>query len=614
MKNTKDFHIQSLKFLVHTFLLITLPGLITVCVEYIQIRDIVETKEWIMTHPYQVLLGYGLILICFALLYIISCRLWLAMLGTTTVFILAAMTNYYKILLRGDPFMPWDLLLQKEAGNILAHLNISFDQITWSILIIFLVLTISLAFLKSYKLQWHYRLIGAILCLGIGTLFIQKTYLDKENLDKMAIQDIFWNQTRNYEINGFLTGFVINIENAMIKPPVGYGEKGINQIIDEYIEAVPVFSQSSYKNQPNIIMIMNEALWDPTQLTDIRYAKDPIPTINKIREEGASGWLVAPGYGGGTSNTEFEVLTGHSMSFFPTGAMAYQQYIKGPLDSMASYLKGIGYTTIAIHPYKKWFWDRENVYPYLGFDQFISDEDFTQPHKRGEFISDMETSKEIIRQYEQNKGKPFFNYTVTMQNHGPYNHRRYGDDTIKISGGNLSEESKDILETYTQGVKESDDALKYLMDYFDAIDEPTIILMFGDHLPMLGNDYSVYKEANYISKGTVTLEDTKKLHLTPLVIWNNHGNKQEDIGIINASYLGAYTMAYANMEMPEYFNFLNKLRYELPAYMKEVVMREDGQLLEFLPVDQEKTRQKHWMLQYDLMFGKEYGRDILYTY
>ncbi len=614
MKNKREIAIKSLRVVIYTFLIITLPALIAGCVEYMQIRDLSETKEWILTHPYQMLLGYIFILLFFVILYIISCRLWVAMLVTSIVFILAAMTNYYKLILRGDPFMPWDLMLQKEAGNILAHLNISFDQITWSIIITLVILTIIMMFFKPQKLKWYYRLVGVAIGISVGAIFMQQTYLHKDNLKTMAIEDIFWNQTRNYEINGFLTGFGINIQNAIIKAPSGYSEKNINKIIDDYIEAQPVFSQDQIKKDPNIIIIMNEALWDPTLLSGIEYSKDPIPTINKIRKEGASGWLLAPGYGGGTSNTEFEVLTGHSMSFFPTGSMAYQQYIKGPLDSMASYLKDKGYNTVAIHPYQKWFWDRENVYPYLGFDTFISDEDFIDPHRRGEFISDMETSDEIIRQYERNKGKPFFNYTVTMQNHGPYNHKRYGEGTIKIGGGNLSEESTTILETYTEGVRDADDALKYLMDYFESVEEPTIIVMFGDHLPMLGDDYSVYKEAKYVSETATSLEDIKNLHVTPLVIWNNYGNKQEDMGIINASYLGAYTMEHAHMEMPLYFKFLNKLYKDLPAYIKEVVIRQDGSTQEKLPAQEEEVRQKHWMLQYDLMFGEEHGKDILYTY
>lgn len=614
MRHNRKIIKNSITTMIYMFLIVTLPALITFCVEYMQIRDIELTKVWVVAHHYQFLLGYALVLLFFILIYIISCRLWVAMLGTSSVFMLLAMINYYKIILRGDPFMPWDLMLQKEAGNILAHLNISIDIITWSIIAVLLLITISMLLLKPQKLKWQYRLAGSLICIGAGALFMHSTYLHKENLDKMAIEDIFWNQIRNYEINGFLTGFGININNAIIKAPTGYNEKNVNRIIDEYMEAVPVFSDTeSKKARPNIIFIMNEALWDPTLFSDIEYSRDPIPTINKIREEGASGWLLVPGYGGGTSNTEFEVLTGHSMSFFPTGSMAYQQYIKGPLDSMASYLTGKGYRAIAIHPYQKWFWDRENVYPYLGFEDFISDEDFVEPEKRGAFISDMEASYEIIRQYEKDKGKPFFNYTVTMQNHGPYNDNRYGEDTIKIKGGNLSKESTDILETFTQGVKDADEALKYLMDYFQKVDEPTIIVMFGDHLPMLGNDYSVYKEANYISE-TITPEDNKKLHLTPLVIWNNYNNKQEDIGVINASYLGGYLMKYANIEMPLYFNFLNQLHEALPSYIKGLSIEKDGTTSETLSAQQESIRQKYWMLQYDLMFGQEHAKDILYMY
>lgn len=613
MENKNKLLIRSLKVIMYIVLMVSLPALITASVEWIQIRDIEQTKEWMLAHPYQLFLGYIFVFVFFIILYIASARLWLAMLGTSMVFVGAALVNYYKLILRGDPFMPWDLMLQKEAGNIFAHLNISIDETTWLLLGILIFISLALLLVRPYQLKWPYRVGGLILFIGLGTILMKNTYLDSERLEKAGIEDIFWNQTRNYEINGFLTGFGINIKNAMIKAPAAYSKQTVNQIIDEYMEAVPVFSQDQVQKRPNIIIIMNEAFWDPTLLQDINYSRDPIPTLNKIRQEGTSGWLLAPGYGGGTANTEFEVLTGHSMSFFPTGAMAYQQYIKGPLDSMASYLRNKGYATIAIHPYVKWFWDRENVYPYLGFEEFISDEDFIAPHKRGAFISDMESSHEIIRQYEKHKDRPFFNYTVTMQNHGPYNDKRYGDDTIKARGGNLSEESRDILETFTEGVRDADDALGYLMDYFESIDDPTMIVMFGDHLPMLGNDYSVYREAGFISQEGLSLDDEKNLHLTPLIIWNNYANKKEDIGIINASYLAAYLMDYAKMQMPSYYKFLNHMHQELPPYITEVVIDQEGSTSERLEAKQEKIRQKHWILQYDLMFGEEYGKDIIYT-
>lgn len=596
--------------MIQTILFIVLPAVITFTVEFIQIRNLGEILEWIKSHPYQMVLGYVLILLFFALLYIIFCRMYIAMLGTSTLFMLLALINYYKIIIRGDPFMPWDLLLNKEASNIVAYLNIPIDKTIILLFGVLLLMVIIVAFFKPAKIWIRYRVIGVVIIICITTLFMKNTYFHSENMEKLQITDIFWNQKRNYEINGFLTGFGMNIRNIIITPPTSYSEKTVNDIIEEYEEVIPAFANERIK--PNIIMIMNEAFWDPTQFHGITYSEDPIPTINKLRQEAVSGWVFLSQYGGATANTEFEVLTGNSVVFLPSGSMAYQQYIKKPMGSMVSYLRNNGYNTIAIHPYQKWFWDRETVYPYLGFDQFISDEDFINPHKRGQFISDMEVTNEIIRQYENNKGKPFFNYTVTMQNHGPYEDKRYGDNTIKVKSDILPGKSKDILQTYVEGVKDADQALAELIEYFKEADEPTIIAMFGDHLPMLGNDYSVYREAGYIGKDTLTLEDEQKLHQTPFVIWSNYKNEKREVGLINSSYLGAYTMEYANISMPVYFNFLNEIRKEMPAFISGINMNVDGSVSEKPSERQRLLRQKYWTLQYDLMFGQGYGQDILF--
>lgn len=597
---------------IYIILFIILPAIVTFLVEWFQIRDIQNTIDWMLTHPVQTLLGFCLILLVFMMMYIATCNISLAMLGTSGTLITLGLINYYKVVMRGDPFMPWDLVLKKEAINIITYIDISLDKETILVLGALIIIIIALGFLKPKKIKWRYRLVGIFIGLSVITLFMNKTYFNNDKMKKLGVEDIFWNQKRNYEINGFLTGFSMNIPKIMIKAPTEYSEKNINEIIEEYEKSVPVFENEKSNKQPNIIIIMNEAFWDPTVLSEITYSQDPIPTIRKIRNEGISGWLLSPEYGGGTANIEFEVLTGHSVSFLPPGSMAYQQYVNKPLGSMASYLKEAGYATIAIHPYQKWFWDRENVYPYLGFEQFISDEDFINPHKRGQFISDVETSHEIIRQYEKHKGKPFFNYTVTMQNHGPYNDRRYGDDIVKVKGKHLSQDAKDILQTYVEGVKDSDKALGDLIDYFKSVEDPTIIVMFGDHLPMLGNEYAVYKDAGYISEGELTLEDKKNLHLTPLVIWNNYGNKKQDIGIINASYLGPYVMDFGNMKMPTYFDFLNQLHQDLPSYIRGLKVGFDGSLEEKVSNEEEILRQKHWMLQYDLIFGKGYSGDVLF--
>lgn len=151
--------------------------------------------------------------------------------------------------------------------------------------------------------------------------------------------------------------------------------------------------------------------------------------------------------------------------------MPYQQYIKRPYPSLADVLKKSGYQTIALHSYVKWFWNRDNVYRHFNFDKFIGEDDFVNPERRGVYIADIEVSKRIIEEI-QGSENPTFIYAITMQNHSAYNKESKYPSEIEITG-DIREKTKEVLEIYSQGVKDADEALKYLID---NIDEPTIVV------------------------------------------------------------------------------------------------------------------------------------------
>src|SRR5690606_1038841 len=140
-----------------------------------------------------------------------------------------------------------------------------------------------------------------------------------------------------------------------------------------------------------------------TSMENLEFGTDPMPTVR----EHQTGEILTPTFGGGTSNVEFEVLTGFSNMFLPPGSVPYQQYIKNELPAMPRYLAENGYQTTAIHPYPKWFWNREEVYKHLGFEKFIDIDGFSDPLYKGPFVSDEQVTNTIIEQTEQSK-KPVF--------------------------------------------------------------------------------------------------------------------------------------------------------------------------------------------------------------
>jgi len=177
-------------------------------------------------------------------------------------------------------------------------------------------------------------------------------------------------------------------------------------------------------------------------------------------------------------------------------------------------------------------------------------------------ISDMDTYNKIIELYEKKKkGEPMFVFDVTVQNHGGYS----GDaqfeeeDSVQITSG----ESYPAVEEYLSLIKISDDAFAQLVRYFRDADEPTMIVMFGDHQPMIGDEF--YEELKGKPLSEWTLEEMQQRYVVPFVLWTNYDIERDTVEAMSANYLPTLIFRYAGLPMPKYFGFQEKMYKELPV-------------------------------------------------
>lgn len=423
--------------------------------------------------------------------------------------------------------------------------------------------------------------------------------------DRLKIFPIMWDQAENYRHNGFVMAFAINLPMANVQTPAGYMIDAIDKIPSK-----PVPAGTSHRSKPDVIVVMSESLWDPTRLETVKLSADPMPVIR----ENQGGSVFSPEFGGLTANVEFEALTGFSNAFLPTGSIPYQQYVRKPIPSLATFFRAEGYTARAIHPFSGWFWNRTSVYKAFGFETFKDVEKMPPLAKRGNFTSDEALTKELIRQADMQED-PFFFFTVTLQGHGPYDDGRYAKTDIDVDG-QLDARSNRMLASYAQGVKEADSSLKMLMDWAKTRDRETIIVVFGDHLPPLN---TVYKNSGYMKGVTASRkgspEQMKKEHETPLVIWSNKSGAQKEIGTISPAFLSYYVLKEAGFEHPYYTGFLGAVHDRL-----RVIDR-------YMLIDAKGNGTADWarkktidplvrdfrFLQHDIMFGKQYGLERFFN-
>lgn len=354
----------------------------------------------------------------------------------------------------------------------------------------------------------------------------------------------------------------------------------------------PAVSAKLKKDQvPNIIIIMNETLGDLRVLGDYSTNMDYFPFIRNLSKNTIKGNLYMPVNGAGTSNSEFEFLTGNSMGLLPAGSNAYQLYVDTPLPSFTKILKAQGYSATAYHTYYKAGWKRSIVYPLLGFDSFYALEDYfgedlTRSYREGDisfyqyqksiaelypdsdpillrrFISDSFDYEQLINMYEErDTDKPFYIFNVTMQNHGGYSQSYLNfDEKIYLTS---TDEYYAQANRYLSLMYESDRALEKLVDYFSGIKDPTMIVVFGDHQPSIETAFITEIMGKDLSH--LTLEENQRRYVTPFLIWTNYESESGYIEKMSSNYLSTLVLQQAGLNTTPYNDYLSALYSEIPV-------------------------------------------------
>jgi phosphoglycerol transferase MdoB-like AlkP superfamily enzyme len=577
-------------------------------IEWIYRDSVRLVYKWLRNEYHEFLLVYIFILAIFLFFHTFKRKVYYSLsFSFSLVLIILSVVNRIKIALRGDPLLPADLVMFSEAKAMLSFLS---GTPVWKIILLGLILIGSIVGIvffiikvrKDEHWHWHRVLIG-LLALSLATYIyfeeVETKYSDIRS--KWGIKTIDYNQTTNYELNGFLMAFLRNIKWLSIDPPQEYTKETVDELVGTHKKEP--YSVTSEK--PHIVMIMSEAFWDPTKIDSVSFNQDPLPNFHELQKKYTSGSLMVPVFGGSTANTEFEALTGYSMNFLPTGSIPYLFYLNKPVNGLPHMLKDQGYDTTAIHSYHNWFYKRNIVYENLGFDRFVSLEFIPNPVVDFLYYRDREVNDLIINQLKSAEN-PNFIFTVSMQNHGPYKDdmkKPYAviETTAKNNDIKLSESSKNILEFYSDNLVQVDKELQRLIEELEKINEKVMVVYFGDHLPLLGPNYQVYKETNYLLDNQNNYSEYQKVYNTPLLIWDNFSDTNEELNI-SSSFLSPYILKRIGLEGNSLTNLLNIAIEEGNG----IFPRKD--FLEKTSFDMDFYRD-YEMLQYDAMFGKRYSSE-----
>ena len=384
-----------------------------------------------------------------------------------------------------------------------------------------------------------------------------------------------WNYTQEIEEHGYMPYFFSNIMATANVKLEGYDREEADAAIEKGAAAYDEKHEEKAVQEPNIIVIQNEAFADLSVIYDYELSDDCMPFVHSLTENTQKGYVNTSVTGGPTANTEFEFLTRYSFAYLSTGSIAYAQYVKAKMPSILTVLKNqrTPYYAIGYHPYHASGYNRESVYQTLGFDEGIFYEDTTGMDRVRGLLSDRADYRDVVSMYEENKknrNQPLFVFNVTIQNHSPFTTLNDKlDSQIKVT----SFEGTKGINNYFTLLKESDAAFEELVNYFKGADEPTIILMYGDHQPSWDDDSKKVWEEHYISDDK-SVRDRDKYYV-PYVMWANYdieeydglkwGDNEGKKDVISMNYLSSKLLQNAEVQLPDYDKYLLNLQETIPA-------------------------------------------------
>ena len=515
-------------------------------------------------------------------------RLFAFSLGSL-IWIILGIANNFLIKFRETPLTFADLRMIK-SGIELSEQYLSKNSIMLiASLFIVLIIVLSFIFFKCKKVKVKY-------IINIPLIFIYFLFFSKlinYGLENNIISKNFWDVNWGYNTYGFSYSFYNSAVNTGMSKPNNYSKRTISNIKDElamldtkgstavssnYLvkiedntsSANSVIENTNSTVNPNIIIVQLESFINPNWITDITLNKNPVSNFEQLSSEFTSGLISVPALGGGTANTEFEVITGMSTSFFGVGEFPFNTIAsRQAIPSLAYTLKDLGYSANSLHNHEGKFYSRDVVYKNLGFDSFTPIECMNVPEKTPVgWAKDSVLINEICN-IITSTDTPDLIFGISVQGHGNYPEDELENKEIYITN-DYSKSNKNSLEYFINQVYEMDQFVGDLIEAVNNLNEPTIIAFYGDHFPAVGI------EAKDVSINT--------LKSTPYVIWDN----------MNLSKTNKDIKTYELTSL-----ILDKLSLTTTTLS----------LLHNSNLDVETKNKYHNQLEYDMIYGKNYTSD-----
>lgn len=530
---------------------------------------------------------------------------------------------------RGSSLMPSDLLAFGTAMNVASHyeFKLKYQMITATIMTVGLMM-IAFKFPLRIKFRRSPVILRSAAAAALACITGFVTLSDFSDLDVSVYDQYYANL-----MYGSAFSFYVNSTKMGLEKRDDYDPDKLEEMLLSYTQedeteereentdnktagssktdskADTQASDTEENENPNIIVIMNESFSDLSVINDFETNEEYMPFFNSLEENTIRGQLFVSPFGGYTCNTEYEFLTGMSTGVLNARSAPYLQMMFSKLPySFNTHMKALGYKTIALHPYYADGWNRNIVYDYLSFDKFISLENLTEYTEYPEYIrgyvSDKSSYDAILNiLYNKDPDERDFIFNITMQNHGSYDDDSFESEIfLQNMNGSYPE-----TEQYLTLMKYSDEAFAYLLASLQSFDEPTVVLMFGDHMPNIEREF--YEELYGASLDKLGYDQPQKRYLIPFVLWANYDIESDDDVHTSPCYLSNVLMDAVGLPKSRVQLYLDDLRQDVAQINPMGYYDAGGYWHELSESDRIG---EYYNLQYALLTGERLSYDFQY--
>ena len=531
-------------------------------IESISRHSVVPAWKYMTTSPWAFLFNTYMIFITFLLVYLIRRRVFLRII-LSVLWLVLGCVNGYMLTVRVTPFVAQDFKVVGDAISMIDKYFTVPQMILLSILIVAILTWLVSMFRRGGIYTGKTYRIPALIAVVItfGTFGLVTDFA----IENRVLSNYFGNIAFAYQDYGLPYCFSATLFRTGISQPSGYNEESIAKITNN---GKLTKTETSREEMPNIILIQLESFFDSAEAEFFTTSKDPIPTFHFLMKNYSSGYFKVPSVGAGTANTEFEVLTGMNLRYFGPGEYPYKTVAKEqPMESVATALKGLGYGAHALHNNDGDFYSRADVFNQMGFDTYTSKEFMNVlEYTENGWAKDEILTEHILNTMDSTEQQDLV-FGISVEGHGDYPEEKVIENPEITVSGIEDEGTKNAWEYYVNHLYETDKFIAELIAKLEERDEPTVLILYGDHLPTMG----------------LQAKDLKSRYLfnTNYVMWDNMGLKKQDRNIPT---------------------------YQLVASLFEKLDIHAGTVFNY---HQTRRKTQHYfadleLLQYDMLYGKRY--------